>query len=143
MEQHKFGNNARCELIEIKFVALTNSSQFQLFRIHLTSIFDHQFPLFFDQIIQNVLVCYSSKRLKPEVLLDLLNSFYLKVNCNKLSSPMNMQCLKLEFRNFSYKQNCLDYKHVSNRKFQLNCFTKSCEFTDERNYIDALKILPR
>ena len=84
-----------------------------LLTCHLIKLFEHNFPEHYGDILQNVLMAFSNKRLKPNVLVDVLNSFYRKVGAKKLEKTMDYFKLKEDFRNFASKQNILVYNDVS------------------------------
>jgi ectopic P granules protein 5 len=83
-----------------------------LLRCHLVSLFLYRFPEHYGEILQHVLTGFSQQRLKPNVMLDLLNAFYQQVGCKKLDSDISTGRLKDELRNFASKQNVLAYNNV-------------------------------
>ena len=84
-----------------------------VFTCHLIKLFEHNFPEHYGDILQNVLLAFANKRLKPNVLANVLNSFYMKVGARKLDTSMDYFKLKDDFRSFASKQNILLYKDVS------------------------------
>lgn len=99
---------------------LQNSDLLQdLLRCHLVSLFLYQFPEHYGEILQCVLTGFSNQRLKPNVLLDLLNAFYQRVGCAKLDPVMSIGRMKDEFRNFASKQNILVYNDVHSTSLML------------------------
>lgn len=83
-----------------------------LLRCHLMNLFDYHFPEHYGEILQSVLVGFAHQRLKPNVLLDLVNSFYQKVGCQKLEIDAPVNRIKDDFRGFASKQNILMYNDV-------------------------------
>lgn len=99
---------------------LQNSDLLQdLLRCHLVSLFLYQFPEHYGEILQCVLTGFSNQRLKPNVLLDLLNAFYQRVGCAKLDPLMSIGRMKDEFRNFASKQDILVYNDVHSTSLML------------------------
>ena len=99
---------------------LQNSELLQdLLRCHLVSLFLYQFPEHYGEILQSVLTGFSHQRLKANVLLDLLNSFYQRVGCAKLDPEMTIGRMKDEMRNFASKQNILIYNDVHSTSLML------------------------
>ena len=99
---------------------LQNSDLLQdLLRCHLVSLFLHQFPEHYGEILQCVLNGFSQQRLKPNVLMDLLNAFYQRIGCSKLDPEMSIGRMKDEFRNFASKQNLLMYNDVHSTSMML------------------------
>ena len=99
---------------------LQNSDLLQdLLRCHLVSLFLYQFPEHYGEILQSVLTGFSHQRLKPNVLLNLLNAFYQRVGCSKLDPDMSIGRMKDEMRNFASKQNILMYKEVQSTAMML------------------------
>ncbi|CRK89101.1 CLUMA_CG002515, isoform A, partial [Clunio marinus] len=90
-----------------------------LLRCHLVSLFLHQFPEHYGEILQSVLNGFSAQRLKPNVLLDLLNGFYQRIGCSKLDPEMSIGRMKDEMRNFGSKQNILSYNDVHSTSLML------------------------
>lgn len=90
-----------------------------LLRCHLVSLFLHQFPEHYGDILQSVLNGFSQNSLKPNVLLDLLNAFYQRVGCSKLDPEMSIGRLKDELRSFASKQNILLYNEVHSTSLML------------------------
>lgn len=99
---------------------LQNSDLLQdLLRCHLVSLFLYQFPEHYGEILQCVLTGFSHQKLKPNVLLDLLNAFYQRVGCAKLDPEMSIGRMKDEMRNFASKQNLLVYSDVHSTSLML------------------------
>lgn len=90
-----------------------------LLRCHLVSLFMHQFPEHYGEILKCVLTGFSHQRLKANVLLDLLNAFYQRVGCAKLDTDMPIGRMKDEFRSFASKQNILLYNDVHSTSLML------------------------
>lgn len=90
-----------------------------LLRCHLVSLFLHQFPEHYGEILQCVLNGFSQNSLKQNVLLDLLNAFYQRVGCSKLDQEMSIGRLKDELRHFASKQNILLYNEVHSTSLML------------------------
>lgn len=101
--------------------SLQNSELLQdLLRCHLVSLFIYQFPEHYGEILQSVLTGFSNQRLKANVLLDLLNAFYLRVGCKRLDPEMSIGRLKDELRNFASKQNILMYNEIHSTSLMLS-----------------------
>lgn len=83
-----------------------------LLTCHLIKLFEHNFPEHYGDILQNILMAFSNKRLKPNILVDVLNSFYRKVGCKKLEKKIDYIKLKEDFRSFASKQNILLHNDV-------------------------------
>lgn len=99
---------------------LQNSELLQdLLRCHLVSLFLYQFPEHYGEILQSVLTGFSTQRLKPNVLLDLLNALYQRAGCAKLDPDMSVGRMKDELRNFGSKQNILLYNDVHSTSLML------------------------
>lgn len=92
-----------------------------LLTCHLIKLFEHNFPEHYGDILQNVLMAFSNKRLKPNVLVHVLNSFYRKVGAKKLENTMDYFKLKEDFRNFASKQNILLYNDVGYYFYNYTC----------------------
>lgn len=90
-----------------------------LLRCHLVNLFEYRFPEHYGEILQNVLVEFGQQRIKSNVLLDLLNSFYQRVGCTRLTTEESISKLKDDFRNFASKQNILMYNDVHSTTLML------------------------
>ncbi|XP_055633796.1 ectopic P granules protein 5 homolog isoform X2 [Toxorhynchites rutilus septentrionalis] len=83
-----------------------------LLQRHLTHLFEYDFPEHYGDILQMTLAACSKKKIKPLVLLDLVNSMRRKVGCQPLACGLGLVAIKEEFRSFATQQSILSYKDI-------------------------------
>ncbi|CAG9807355.1 unnamed protein product [Chironomus riparius] len=114
------------ELIKLIFRGLElwtieNSELLQdVLRCHLVHLFMYRFPEHYGEILQCILTEFSQQRLRPCILLDILNAFYQKVGCNKMDTEMSIGRMKDEMRILAAKQNLLQYNELHSTALMLN-----------------------
>lgn len=80
-----------------------------LFRNNFVTIFEHNFPEHYGEVLQIALKTISEQKVMPQVLLDLINSLYRKVDCSAVWETVKY---KENFLQFANKQNILPYQQL-------------------------------
>lgn len=118
-----------------------------LFRRHLTHIFEFDFPEHYGEVLQIVLSGISEQKLMPVVIVD-LNSFTCRFGCEPFTLEMSSDKISEISTDFATKQNLFNYKasvetiSIFARHFQAERLQHGLNglYPKHKNYCEALSI---